>query len=128
MNCCNKDCNQGRNCPDRNKMKITRAHIMGWIALAIAGAALVAEFSGQPEPAAAEVKSVPAKPLFVIAAGNLWLGTKLYFGQHDRIYRGQIVEFIDTPQGEAAVLMKDGKTEVLLRKDIAIRDFWVQAD
>lgn len=128
MNCCNNDCNQGRNCPDRNKMKITRAHVMGWIALAIAGAALVAEFT---EPEAADVKPVvvqPAKPMFVIAAGNLWLGTKLYFGQHDRIYRGQIVKFIDTPQGEAAVLMKDGKTEVLLRKDIAIRDFWVQAD
>lgn len=109
-------------------MIITRTHVLGWISLAIAATALLTtgrESEAKPEHAPVLMAAVKAE--WLPAAGNLWKGTRLYFGQHDRVYRGQIVQFVDTPKGEAAVLIKDGNTEVMLRKDIAIRDFWVKA-
>jgi len=108
-------------------LKVTRAHILGWIALAIAAAAVLTT-GNEPEAKPEPVAVVAAKPEWLPAAGNLWPGTRLYFGQHDKLYRGQVDGFIATPQGEAAVLVKDGQVEVMLRKDIAIRDFWVRAE
>lgn len=77
------------------------------------------------QPAPAQVAQIDMKP----AAGNLWPpGGHLYFGRYDQIYRGQVIEFVDTPQGQAVVLRKGITTEILLRKDIAIRDFWIRRD
>jgi hypothetical protein len=107
-------------------MKITRAHILGWTALAAASTALIID-TDKPEAAPAPAAAAPADDGWRIAAGNLAPGMGLYFGRHDKIYRGLIMKFVDTPHGEAAVLLKDGRLEVMLRKDIAIRDFWVRA-
>jgi hypothetical protein len=107
-------------------MKITRAHILGWTALAVAAAVLIID-TGKPEAAPPPVAAAPADDGWRVAAGNLAPGMGLYFGRHDKIYRGLIMKFVDTPHGEAAVLSKDGQLEVMLRKDIAIRDFWVRA-
>jgi hypothetical protein len=112
-------------------MNVTRAHIMGWAALAVAAAALIIDVAGD-EPAQATpapAVSAPVNDGWQPAAGNLWPGTDLYFGRHEKMYRGQIAQFVKTDQGEAAVLVKDGQVvQVILRKDIATRDFWVRAE
>ena len=106
-------------------MTTIRSHI-----LALAAATLLAAGCGQQAQPQAKPQPVKAQANpddgWRIAAGNLAPGKGLYFGRHDKIYRGLIMRFVDTPHGEAAVLLKDGRTEVLLRKDIAIRDFWVR--
>ena len=112
-------------------MNITRTHIIGWAVLAVAAVTIALDaMKTEPvaAPAPAPVAAAPADDGWRVAAGNLAPGVHLYFGRHDKIYRGQVAEFVDTPKGEAAVLMKDGQVEVMLRKDIAIRDFWVKAE
>lgn len=102
-------------------MTTIRAHILTLAAVAL----LAAGCGQQPQPPPVKAQASPDDG-WCVAAGNLAPGKGLYFGRHDKIYRGLIMRFVDTPHGEAAVLLKDGRTEVLLRKDIAIRDFWVR--
>lgn len=115
-------------------MKITRTHIIGWTGLIVAAAAITLDFAGKPEPAnsqaaPATVFAPPADDGMLQAAGNLHPpGKHLYFGRHEKIYRGQIIDFVRTPEGEAAVIMKNGNIELMLRRDIASRDFWVRAE
>lgn len=98
--------------------------------LVLAGA-LIAEVLQSDQPVAAP--SAPAVTQapdggWQPAAGNLWPGTRLYFGQHEKMYRGEIVRFVETSSGEAVVLINDGTIEVVRRQFIVHGDFWVRRE
>lgn len=79
------------------------------------------------QPPRVDEDSPPQSP-WRLAGGNMYIGSELYFGEHDRIYRGRIVDFIDTPKGEVVVVAKKGKVEMIPRRTIVLMDFWVKVE